>query len=125
MSMKTISYESFPDLLRSEVPGFDRIYDEHVRYYEEVLPHVLLGELVRFLCTNDQTGTVRTKAVALLELAMESDDPRISELIAVSFLENLDPQEDVSHSITKLFGPRLREQFEITWADSELGPIDD
>jgi len=113
--MTEFSYESFPAQLRAVVPGFDCIYDEHVADYDEVLPHVLLGDLVRFL-SNEVTvhgseSVALKTAMALLERGIESQDPRLQELVAVSFIENLDAEASSFPAIRSLFGPRLEEQY--------------
>ena len=113
--MTELTYESFPQQLCVAVPGFDRVYDEHVAEYDEILPHVLLGELVRFLSREVQScsieGAALGRAVMLLERAMGSADPRLQELVAVSFLENLDPADPSFAAIRTHFGPKLEEQY--------------
>jgi hypothetical protein len=120
----TLSYESIADELRARVPGFERVYDEHVRDYDEVLPHVLLGDLVRFL---DAEVRIRGPAshaaratVSLMEEALASDDPRLQELVVVSFLENLDPADETFPTVRGLFGPRLEAEYARTrWVDGQ------
>lgn len=114
--MTDINFTVFPKLLREQIPGFDRLYDEHVRDYDEVLSHVLVGELVRFLSDqvrrHGDSCAALGPAMDLLEQGMGSTDPKLQELVAVSFLENLDPQDSSFHAIARLFGPRLREQYD-------------
>jgi hypothetical protein len=113
--MTDLDYDSFPNRLRATVPGFDRVYDEHVADHGEVLPHVLLGDLVRFLLKELErhgTGSAALKqAMLLLEGGMGSSDERVQDLVAVSFLENLDPAEPGFPTIRTLFGPRLEQQY--------------
>jgi hypothetical protein len=113
--MTKFTYDSFPENLRASVPGFERVYDEHLADYDELLPHVLLGDLVRFLSNEvalhgPESAALR-QAMLLLEQAMASADPRLEELVAVSFLENLDADDPSFPVITSLLGPRLEEQF--------------
>jgi hypothetical protein len=114
--MTALDFAVFPGLLREQVPGFDRVYDEHVRDYDEVLPHVLVGELLRFLSaqvrSHGEDCAALSRAMDLLEQGMASGDPQLQELVAVSFLENLEPEDPSFHAISRLFGPRLREQYE-------------
>lgn len=114
--MTEFGYESFPELLRKQVPGFDRVYDEHVHDYDEVLPHVLLGDLVRFLSDQVREKGAQSaalhEAMSLMEGGMGSADPSLQELVAVSFLENLDPADESFPAIRKLFGPHLEEQYQ-------------
>lgn len=114
--MTALDFVTFSEQLRARVPGFDRIYDEHLQQHDELLPHVLLGELVRFLSDEirrhgEHSATLH-HAMGLLERGMGSADPRLQELVAVSFLENLDPADPAFRAIRKLFGPRLSEQYD-------------
>jgi hypothetical protein len=112
--MTRFTYDSFPATLRGAVPGFDRVYDEHVADYDEPLPHVLLGDLVRFLSNevelHGSEATALRQAMPLLEQAMEGGDARLEELIAVSFVENLRVEDPSFPVIRSLLGPRLEEQ---------------
>lgn len=113
--MTNLTYDSFADQLRQEVPGFEHVYDEHVADHDEVLPHVLLGDLVRFLSREIElrgaNSVALKQAMSLMEGGMCSPDPRLQELVAVSFLENLDPGDTSFSTIRMLFGPRLEEQY--------------
>ncbi|SRR6266498_5028600 len=113
--MNELSYQKFSELLRTSVPGFNPIYDEHVRDNDEVLPHVLMGELVRFLVEEARLQGTESSALraamGLLERGMASADPMLQELIAVSFLENLDPADAGFSAIRSLFGPELEKQY--------------
>ncbi len=113
--MTDLTFETFPNQLRTAVPGFDRVYDDHVAEYGDVLPHVLLGELVRFLSTEAGThgpeSAVLKQAMLLLERGMGSPDSRVQELVAVSFLENLDPDDPAFPVLRNLFGVRLERQY--------------
>jgi hypothetical protein len=110
-----LTYDTFADQFRALVPGFDRIYDQHLADYAQVLPHVLFGDLARFLSSEvalQGAGSMALKqAMLLLEAGMGSQDPRVQELVAVSFLENLDPRDGSFPAIRSLFGPMLEEQY--------------
>jgi hypothetical protein len=113
--MTALTYETFPELLRQAVLGFDRVYEEHLADYDEVLPHVLLGDLVRFLSQEIERDGPESAAlkqvVPLMERAMGSADSRLQELVAVSFLENLEAEDPGFGAVRCLFGPRLEEQY--------------
>ncbi len=113
--MTSLTYDNFCIRLRTDVPGFDRVYDEHVADYDDVLPHVLFGDLVRFLendvALHGAEGEALKQAMLLLEHGMDSPDPRLQELVSVSFLENLEPGDPSSPAIRRLFGPRLAEEY--------------
>jgi hypothetical protein len=114
--MTELNFDSFPKILGSVVPGFDRVYDEHVADNGGVLPHVLVGELVRFLVSQVEASGASSSALRaampLLEDAMAGSDARLQELIAVSFIENLDPGDHAFAVIRGLFGPKLEEQYD-------------
>jgi hypothetical protein len=124
MRCDLIDYDTLPCQLRSVIPGFDRVYDEHVADYDKVLPHVLVADLVRFLGDevrrHGAQSAVLRQAMELLELAMGSHDPRVEELLSVSFVENLDPEDPSVAAIRSTFGPKLEELYrlhEVWWAE--------
>jgi 3-hydroxybutyryl-CoA dehydrogenase len=114
MGEHRLSYENLPAQLRARVPGFERVYDEHVGDYGTVLPHVLLGDLVRFLAGEVQASgadsVAADEAVRLMEQAAASGDPRLAELVSVSFLENLDEDDEMFPAVRRRFGPHLAEE---------------
>jgi hypothetical protein len=118
-----IDYDTLPRQLCVAIPGFDRVHDEHVADYDEVLPHLLMADLVRFLCdevrVSGAQSAVLRQAMELLELALNQDS-RVEELLSVSFIENLDPEEPSVAAIRSTFGPKLEELYrrhEAWWAE--------
>jgi len=116
MQHEICTYDSFVPTLLAEVPGFQVIYDEHLQAYDEVLPHVLVGDLTRYVVASyrqmrtDASGTARQvadRSLALLEQAMQSSDARLQELVSVSFLENLHQADEDYDDIKTLLGPHL------------------
>ena len=82
----------FIEDLLEKVPALVPIYDEHLRDYDTLIPHVFLGDVTRFVVAlvNESPLSNELKAVLdVLEVAMSKEDEEISELISVSFLENL------------------------------------
>ena|SRR5258708_304553 len=121
MAPETLNYGNFIDRLLEYVPEFKSVYDEHRRYYGEVLPHVLLADFTRFILDayaksiksehhSQSYHKIFDRGVDLMEHALESTDPKLRELVAVSFLENLDQAEDFYSEIRSLLGPRLKAQ---------------
>lgn len=104
-----------------DVPEFKSIYDKHLDDYDELLPHVLLGDFTRFLVDayrrsiKDATESelyhqIVTKSLDFLERAINASDPKLQELVSVSFLENLHQAEEVYEDIKALLGLRLRKE---------------
>ena len=119
MQNERITYDSFVPKLLAELPGFKRIYDEHLQAYDEVLPHVLVGDLTRYVIASyrqmstDTTGKARQvvdRALALLEQSTQSSDSRLQELVSVSFLENLQQADEDYDGIKALLGPHLEKE---------------
>ena len=113
--MTDLDFDHFVERLRTDIRGFDRIYDQHVNYYREILPHVLLGDLVRYLKSGARReGPERValdEAMVLLECGMQSADTKLQELVAVSFLARLDPEDEDFEAIRSRFGDRLKERY--------------
>jgi hypothetical protein len=112
----TIVYEQIPQLV-SGIPGFETVYKEHVADYNEVLLHVLFGDLVRFLTSSFglQDGDLRLRTTMdVMENLAAHGDERVKELVVVSFLENLDVDDPAFEAIRDMFGPALNADYR-TW----------
>ena len=119
MANETLTYDAFVPKLLADLPGFKVIYDEHLRDYDTVLPHVLVGDLTRYVIASyrqmrtDASGQARqivNRALALLEQAMQSSEARLQELVSVSFLENLHQADEDYDAIKTLLGPHLEKE---------------
>jgi hypothetical protein len=112
----------FIDSLISQVPELRPLLDEHLRDNDQLLPHVFMGDLTRFVVdlhadAYQTTGAAEASLLQILkeiltalEAAMESGDEDVKELIAVSFLENLDPDSPNYKELKSLFGEDLLKQ---------------
>ena len=118
MAEGQLDSDSFVDHLLSMVPELRRVYEEHLSENEELLPHVFLGDVTRFVITEFRKGRsdrgeptldtrVLDRILDLLERAMKSSDTRLRELVSVSFLENLDQAGRDYLGIKGLLGPAL------------------
>jgi hypothetical protein len=115
--MADLDFDHFVEKLRTDVRGFGRIYDQHVSYYREALPHVLLGDLVRYLklvakTAGPERGAI-DEAMGLLESGMGSGDTELQELVGVSFLARIDPEDEDFEAIRARFGDRLKERYQV------------
>lgn len=91
------------------VPGFAPIHAEHVHDDGEVLPHVLMADLVRHIEDRAAGGDLApaVAALALVQGAYESGVPYLQELVSVSFLENLDRLAPVYDELKRRMGEPL------------------
>lgn len=119
--MADLDFDDFVEKLRTDIPGFGRIYDQHVSYYHQVLPHVLLGDLTQYLKSVVRTqGAERgalDQAMGLLERGMGSADMKLQELVAVSFLARIESDDEDFEVIRARFGDRLKERYQVQKQD--------
>jgi len=99
------------------------IYDEHIEDYDELLPHVFFGDLTRYVVelyksilkdTSDKgKWDELEKILTYLENGMSGKDEKVQELIAVSFLENLDLTDSSLRTFEEKFGPHLKKELKL------------
>ena len=113
--MKTT--REFLNVLLERVPELHPIYEEHIADYDEVLPHVLMGDVTRFVIDLHKKSWARGRAeqekktlssiLEILEGALKSGNDQLQELVVVSFLENLEQDDSDYESLKKLLGKEL------------------
>ncbi|WP_443750460.1 DUF7674 family protein [Asticcacaulis solisilvae] len=89
-------------------PELSELFQEHVDYHEEILPHVFFGDVTRFVeeCVKsdkDQDHQALRKLVEVIEQGLSEHDPDVDNLIYVSFIENVPEMSD----ILPIAGPKL------------------
>lgn len=108
--MRIITYDNFVKQLLAAAPEISDIHQQHMKDNDEILPHVLLGEVTRFVINAHRNSNVelRTRILDFLECAVSSPDDKLQELVVVSFLENLHQAGEDYEGLKKLLGPNLR-----------------
>jgi hypothetical protein len=107
------------DLL-ARVPELQPLYNEHIEDNGELLPHVFMGDVTRFVVSLhakslgkrfDSIESRRTlmKILDFFEENMRGADD-VQELISVSFLENLDQSAENYASLKSYFGGSLLDE---------------
>ncbi len=100
-------------------PGLTVLLEEHIKDFDEVLPHVFFGDLTRHvvsLALLANTGGERAAAQELcgildfLEETYAMGSIELQELISVSFLENLPRPSEEGSEIRAMVGPSLSHQ---------------
>jgi hypothetical protein len=88
-----LTYSEITTALRVELPEFAAEIDEHVVDNDEVLPHVLFGDLTRFVLDAHMRGDddLVRRALAFLDHALREGDDMVQNLVGVSFVENVGP----------------------------------
>jgi len=115
--------ETFMLHVAESVPALSGVFQEHKADYDEILPHVLMGDVSRAalqLAGQAQNGSplaedALKRLVEELERGLQGSGEAVEELIVVSFLENLDANDPRFPELEKHFGPQLR------WEWSRLG----
>lgn len=99
--------DMFFDGLIARVPELATVRDSLVRALGEVVPHMLMADVGRFVVENARDVRLVDDILDYLEESMNSRDEYIVELIAVSFLENMDPSDPSYDSLSSRMGPQL------------------
>ena len=110
------------DLL-GQVPELQPIFNEHIEDNDELLPHVFMGDVTRFVLSLNASSSSKgmspvassqtlLKILDFLEEGMRTGDDNVRELISASFLENLDQFDENYSSLKSHFGRSLLEQLE-------------
>jgi hypothetical protein len=107
------STKRFIEGLLLTVPEISPIYIAHVDDNGSLLPHVFMGDVTRFMLLNADIPASKN-AIERLLLAVEdglrSDDNEVSDLVAVSFVENLCGEIEAIRTIIPMLGPTTRSE---------------
>ena len=85
-------------------PAIRSLRTEHIATYGELLPHVLFGDLTRWMLAHHPQPAL----LGLLEDGFATGDSATQNLIAVSFVENIEPGPEYA-PLREALGPRLRQ----------------
>lgn len=101
--------------LLEQVPELRPVYDEHIHDNDDLLPHMFLGDVTRYVVQQVRSGDMGpTKPVSRIleffEWCMVSSDDQVKELVSVSFVENLAEHDDVLARLKGLIGPKLAQE---------------
>ncbi|MEQ8763820.1 MAG: hypothetical protein RL885_07830 [Planctomycetota bacterium] len=100
------------------MPALGLLHAEHLADYDNVLPHVFLGDVARYVTRGfsgeedaERSQSSREAAVEVLkvleEQAAAARNPEVMELFSVSFLENIDWESPEGRAIRSTMGPEL------------------
>jgi hypothetical protein len=89
----TVAYSEVHKALRAAVPDFGSVIDQHIGAHDGVLPHVLFGDLTRFVLDAHERADaeVEQRCLEFLDHALKEGDELVQNLVAVSFVENVGP----------------------------------
>ncbi|WP_298866274.1 hypothetical protein [uncultured Gimesia sp.] len=92
----TTTTTEFCESLVSNYPELKELLAEHISDYDELLPNVFLGEITRYVLKD---GKGRCQIVEYLNKSLSSGEPDVKNLIAVSFVENLENREELERAV--------------------------
>lgn len=99
----------FQEMLRA-CPELESVQVEHITDLGELIPHMCMADVTRYVCNQLRSGRTASEFSALLEVlerAMVIGDGNVQNLVAVSFVENLSDEPDARRELRKLFGRSL------------------
>lgn len=84
--MTALEYSEVANALRIALPEFAPAIDEYVAHNDEVLPHVLFGDLTRFVleASRQRNDDLTRRALAFLDISLRDGDDSVQNLVAVS-----------------------------------------
>jgi len=89
---------------------FSGAVEEHRSDNDEILPHVLYGDLTRFVVAAAEEGhdELVRRVLAFLEDELAHGDEMVQNLVAVSFVENVGPFERSTAGFIATWPPGLK-----------------
>lgn len=103
---------AFVGCLVCRLPNLMPLLQEHLDDYETLLPHVLLGDVTRWVVerARPSVGPEVETLLAFFETSFVEMGEHERELISVSFLENLPPRGEAGSELRDQLGPNLTQQ---------------
>ena len=105
MSDNTVA---FCGQLTRHFPELASLLQEHIADYDEILPHVFMADVARYVLTEERG---RVQIVSHLDGSLRDQGNDIQNLIAVSFVENLATNEDLERALTGVEASALRNEW--------------
>lgn len=99
----------FCEALAQHFRGIGELLADHISEYDELLPNVFLGDVTRYVLADGQD---RRRIVEYLDDAFGSQGPDVENLIAVSFVENVETREELERATDGLEASRIRAEWE-------------
>lgn len=109
----TINYGDVVPALVAQLPEFAPLLEEHLHdNFGELLPHVFFGAVTRHVLERtaasvDKSEDWLKKVTAFMCQVFEHGDEGAQNLVAVSFVENLDPPSPGAARVTAMLSPHL------------------
>ena len=99
----------FCETLVRTCPELERLLAVHISDYDELIPNVFLGDVTRHVLMD---GAGRCQIVEYLNKSFSSGDFDVENLIAVSFVENLESREELERAVKGVDAGRIVSEWE-------------
>jgi len=106
--------EDFVYELGTQVPELQPIISDHLEYFEELLIHLLMSDILRFATEQfGQSSTdVASRVLAVVDVAHRLGDDRLQNAVAVSFVEHFGAWPGETDEFLATWPSPLREELE-------------
>lgn len=107
-----ITYNDVVDELLKHVPEFRDEVEEHREFHGELLPHVLFGDLTRFVLRAREEGQdeLVQRALGFLDEALRRGDEQVDNLVSLSFVQNVEPWGPEYAAFIEEWPPALQDE---------------
>ena len=113
--MTDLDTASFVDRLVKQFPFLQKTLEDHLDQNDELLPHVLFGDITRLLLRMHSEAVAERRGfkhledvLAFLDRTFSDGGDKVQELLSVSFLENLPVRRHNGADLQDLLGPALK-----------------
>ena len=106
----THEYHDVLQRLSSAIPEFRLEIADHLDFYDEALPHVLYGDLTRFVLAAHarRDDALVDRCLTFLNAELRKGDKATQELVAVSFVENVGPSDETMRPFIRAWPRALK-----------------
>jgi len=100
--------EAFCEELARLFPDVASVLSNHLADNDELLPHVFMGDVTRYVLSDPPS---RQALVNHLDEALREGGTDLQELVAVSFVENLESSEELERALKGIDARTIREEW--------------
>ena len=94
-------------------PALASVLDAHLATYDELLPHLFMGDVTQWLTAHGP----QPRVLGILDEAVESGSADVRGLVYMSFLEHLMAREPLNHRLVTSLPPRLHAAWTVVGGD--------